>query len=90
MDTFYTAYTRNVQGKLFYFVKKYSSFPEFKNVPDILESYGMHTNFNLACKIATLKDESIKQELLRDIEFRGVHTGVVIQMTAPAALGAAN
>jgi hypothetical protein len=90
MNTFYTAYTRDVQGKTFYFVKKYSSFPEFAEVPDILENYGMHTNFNLACKIASLKDGSIKQKLLRDIEFNGVQTGMLIQMTVPVALGAAN
>lgn len=90
MNTFYTAYTKVIQGTIFYFVKKFSSFPEFANVPDILESYGMHANFETACKIARLKDESVKQKLLKDIKFEGAHTGMVIRMGMPAALEAVN
>lgn len=88
MNTFYTAYTRNLQGTTFYFVKKYSSFPELKNVPDILDSYGMHFNFDMACRIARLKDDSVKQKLLNEIHGAPVQQGMVIQMTMPV-LGAA-
>lgn len=67
METFYKAYTKVNQNKLHYFVKKYLSFPEFENVADILEGYGMHVDFHKACSIAGLQDETIKDRLLNEI-----------------------
>lgn len=66
METFYTAYTKQLNSSTYYFVKKFSSFPELKNVPPIMESYGMHTDFNRACTIAGVKDEAIKKQLLKE------------------------
>jgi len=68
METFYTAYTKLLDYKTYYFVKKFTAFPEFKNVSPILESYGMHTNFDKACSIAGLTDATIKQQLLQQAE----------------------
>jgi hypothetical protein len=68
MENFYTAYTKVVQNTTFYFVKKYVTFPELKDVPSVLESYGMHANFNLACEIADVKDNEVKEQLLADIQ----------------------
>ncbi|MEO7960546.1 MAG: hypothetical protein ABIR19_03305, partial [Ginsengibacter sp.] len=62
MNTFYTAYTRLLQGTSYYFVKKFSSFPDLNDVPDILENLGMHADFEEACKIAKLYDAGIKQQ----------------------------
>jgi hypothetical protein len=66
METFYTAYTKQIDSVTYYFVKKFSSFPDLKNVPPIMESYGMHIDFNKACTIAGVKDQAIKEQLLRE------------------------
>lgn len=68
MENFYTAYTKVVQNATFYFVKKYITFPELKDVPNVLESYGMHTDFNRACAIAGVKDNELKKHLFADIQ----------------------
>ena len=68
METFYTAYTKLLDYKTYYFVKKFSAFPEFKDVAPVLESYGMHTNFDKACSIAGLTDPMIKEQLLQQAE----------------------
>ncbi len=68
METFYAAYTKLLDYKTYYFVKKFSAFPELKNVAPILESYGMHTNFDKACSIAGITNLAIKQQLLQQIE----------------------
>ncbi len=38
MENIYSAYVRTVNGDAFYFVKKYQVFPEYKDVPPILDS----------------------------------------------------
>jgi len=68
METFYTAYTKLLDYKIYYFVKKYSAFPELKNVSPVLETYGMHTDFNKACSIAGITDSAVKQQLLQQAE----------------------
>jgi hypothetical protein len=68
MKTFTTAYVKTINGIPFYFVKTYHTFPEYQNVPPILETYGMHTNFKKACKIAQVSDLGIQQQLLNKIE----------------------
>lgn len=67
MANIYSAYTRAVSGQTFYFVKKFQSFPELKGVPPFLESFGMHTDFDKACSIASIDDPKIKEQILRDI-----------------------
>ena len=68
MENFYTAYTKVVQNTTYYFVKKYVTFPEYKDVPGVLESYGMHSDFNRACEIASINDEEIREHLLTDLQ----------------------
>ena len=77
MEHFYESYTKTVQNATFYFVKKYQVFPELKDVEPLLESYGMHTDFNKACEIALIKDPSIKEMLLNEINERGAKTKVI-------------
>ena len=67
MNTFYTAYTRQVQGTKFYFVKRFLTFPEAKDMPGILENFGMHTDFKTACSIAKIADPLIQENLLASI-----------------------
>lgn len=68
METFYKAYSKIAQNKSYYFVKRYLSFPEYDNVEDILEGYGMHTDFNKACSIAGVNNSLIRKQLLESIQ----------------------
>jgi acyl-coenzyme A synthetase/AMP-(fatty) acid ligase len=67
MTTFYTAYSKTINGTTFYFVKNYKTFPELQNVAPILETFGMHTNFTQACKIAMIFDVEIQQKLQNEL-----------------------
>ena len=89
MNTFYTGYTRPVHGTIYYFVKKFSTFPDLTGAPDILENYGMHTDFFQACRIANLKDKEIMQKLLKEIETAGTINAKVIHMNSQPTLSAA-
>ena len=79
MENFYTSYTKTVQGKTYYFVKKFLTFPEFNNVPDVLVGYGMHTDFDKACNIAMIEDTNIKLQLLNNMA-GAVEKAKVIEM----------
>jgi hypothetical protein len=68
MEHSYTAYTKLIDNKTHFFVKKFQVFPELKTVPPILECYGMHTDFDKCCAIAGINDSAIKKQLLQDIE----------------------
>lgn len=67
MENFYKAYTKDVQNETLYFVKKFIMFPELKDVPGVLESFGMHADFNRACEIAGINDKDIRKQLFADI-----------------------
>jgi hypothetical protein len=67
MTTFYTAYSKTINGTTFYFVKNYQTFPEFQNVAPVLETFGMHISFRQACKIALIFDVEIQQKLQNDL-----------------------
>ena len=68
MEHQYTAYTKTINNVNYYFIKKYIRYTEVKNAPAILESYGMHTNFNTACKIAGITNAEIKQQLFKEVD----------------------
>ncbi|MBS1927246.1 MAG: hypothetical protein IT254_01855 [Chitinophagaceae bacterium] len=63
MENLYNAYSKEIAGQNYFFVKKYLTFPEFNNVPDVLVGYGMHADFDKACKIAQVSDPLIKERL---------------------------
>ncbi len=67
MKPFYTAYAKSIDGITFYFVKSFQTFPEYTTVPPILETYGMHTNFEQACSIAQIFDKEIQQQLINEL-----------------------
>jgi hypothetical protein len=77
MENVYTSYTKTIQNTTFYFVKKFVVFPEFKEIEPLLESYGMHTDFDKACEIASITDASIREMLLNEIKERGEKTKVI-------------
>ena len=77
MEKIYNAYEKKIDGITFYFVKEYQTFPEYKNVSPILRSYGMHTDFKKACKIAMISDKAIQQQLLDTLEIKTSQTKVI-------------
>lgn len=66
MEYLYNCYTKNIENQTYFFVKKYLAFPEYTNVAPVLESYGMHTDFNKACSIALIFDATLKEQLLNE------------------------
>ena len=89
MGNFYTAYTKVVQDTTFYFVKKYVTFPEYKDVPGVLESYGMHADFNRACEIAAINDKEIRENLFADLQNSDENSARIIHMSITKGLSAA-
>ena len=78
MEIIYKAYTREINGKTFYFVKKFSVFPEYDNYPAVLDAMGMHTNFYKACNIAHVEDDRALNKLISELPvkpetYRNVH-----------------
>ncbi len=67
MEKIYFAYERTIGGKQFYFIKQYLVFPEYNNVPPLLQQYGMHTDFNKACNISMIQDTAIQKKLSIDL-----------------------
>jgi|GEM_PF-1293351 len=67
MENSYVAYTKEINGLNFYFVKKYTSFPDYEDFPKVLDSMGMHTDFYKACAIAEVYEESIISDLMKDL-----------------------
>jgi hypothetical protein len=81
MKNIYKAYTKVMMETTYYFVKQFVSFPDLKDVPDVLENYGMHTDFEQACKIAKIEDKNIRAQLLEQVQ-QNEETAKVIQMNA--------
>lgn len=79
MENVYTAYTKVINDVTFYFVKKYTIFPEYKGGPKVLDSFGMHLNFYRACDIAKIHDEEIISKLLNDVNIIPETTRIVSQ-----------
>lgn len=77
MENFYTAYTKVIDNKTYYFVKKFLAFPEFKDVSPVQESYGMHLDFDKACNIAGVYDAKIKEQLLVEIDGSVQHAKII-------------
>jgi hypothetical protein len=70
MEYLYTIHTKLVADKIHFFVKKLMTFPEFKGLADVVVGYGMHTDFEKACKISGTYDSTIRKQLLLDLEQR--------------------
>ncbi len=67
MENVFTAYTKIVNNVTFYFVKKYNTFPEYPEVPKVLDSMGMHSDFYRACSIAKINDETVINQLFDEL-----------------------
>lgn len=77
MKSMYKAYTREINRKTHYFVKKFNYFPEFENVPPILESMGMHKDFLRACDFANVEDEKTVQHLMEELNLTKISGKVI-------------
>ncbi|HEY5463310.1 MAG TPA: hypothetical protein VIJ95_08635 [Hanamia sp.] len=86
MENIYKAYTKEINGVNFYFVKKYTAFPEYEDFPNVLDAMGMHRNFYKACDIANVFDESVISRLMNELHIipesaRIIHMHRVKSMT---------
>ena len=68
METQYTAYTKSINGRMFYFVKSFQVFPEYSSLGPVLNTFGMHTDFEKACRIAGIPDSKTRRQLFNQIE----------------------
>ncbi len=85
METVYTAYTKLLDFKVYYFIKQFSAFPEFKNVSPVLDKYGMHTDFDKACSIAGVTDAAIKARLFKEAEAT-MHRAKIVDLITNTAV----
>lgn len=67
MENIYKAYAKEINGVNFYFVKKYTAFPEYKDFPNVLNGMGMHSDFLKACDIAKVYDEIVVARLMNEL-----------------------
>ena len=67
MHYIYEAYTKEVNGVVHYFVKRYLRIPELKQVPDLMEGFGMHQDFHKACHIAGVADQQQINQLFGQV-----------------------
>jgi hypothetical protein len=67
MENSYLAYTKEINGVIFYFVKKYTTFPDYQDFPKVLDTMGMHTDFYKACGIAEVYDENVVSDLMKEL-----------------------
>ncbi len=66
----YKSYARVVNGRRFYFVKKFETYSDAGNLPPILVSMGMHHDFMKACELARVDDPDVIQDLLAEFTVR--------------------
>jgi hypothetical protein len=68
MENVYECYSKLLHDKTYYFVKRYLRFSEYAHVPDVMEGYGMHTDFTRACSIAGINDLKIMKQIFDDMQ----------------------
>ncbi|MDP4283503.1 MAG: hypothetical protein Q8891_03705 [Bacteroidota bacterium] len=77
MEHIYSAYTKVINDVTFYFLKKYITFPEFQDMPEVLDSMGMHRDFYRACDIAKIYDEGIVNKLFDELHIMPVSGKII-------------
>lgn len=80
-DFLYRLYQASIRNKVL-FCKKFLTLPEEKDMPDILENFGMHRVFKTACNIAKITDPLIQENLLTSITNAELGQGRVIHMNS--------
>jgi hypothetical protein len=77
MNTVYSVYTKLLNNEVHYFVKRFLSFPELPGVPDVLEGFGMHKDFNEACRLANVTDDVACQQIFDQLQNTREETKVI-------------
>ena len=67
IETEYQSYTKEINGEVFYFVKKFIIFTGFNNINRLLTGYGMSRNFEKACLIASVTEKDVQQKISPDL-----------------------
>ena len=85
MSHVYVSYFKLIENKKHYFVKKFLHLTDCGNVSDILDGYGMHTEFKKACIIAGIKEIDIQQQIFDSMNISSVEAKVIC-MNNPIAV----
>jgi hypothetical protein len=85
MVNIYECYIKLIEGKKHYFVKRFLHLTDCENVIDILDGYGMHTEFKKACIIAGIKEADIQQQIFDSMNISSVEAKVIC-MNNPIAV----
>ncbi len=87
MKSIYQAYTRDINGKMHYFVKKFNCYPEFKDLPPVMMAMGMHKDFLKACELADVEDDYTVQSLMEELNLTKVSGKIIpIQNVQPGRI----
>lgn len=70
MKHVYTVHTKLIEGKTYYFVKKIMTIPELGEAANLVTGYGMHTDFEKACNIASIDDPAARKKLWAELELQ--------------------
>ncbi len=73
----YIAYTREINGQLFYFVKHHLVVPEVQNINPVLAGYGMHKEFDHACAIAGINDVEQRKIIFENLQAKNEQAKVI-------------
>lgn len=84
MEKIYKTYTKQINGRTFYFVKRFSVFPEYENCPEILDCMGMHADFYKACSLAKIYDKAIIKKLMNELHIIPDSTRIIHMKKAKA------
>lgn len=76
----YIAYTKEVNGVLFYFVKHLLAIPEIQNVNPVTTGFGMHTDFEKACTIANIMDPAARKQIFESLPHKKQAEAKVVNM----------
>ncbi len=88
MKNEYIAYTREINGELFYIVKHFMVIPELQNIHPVQVGYGMHQQFDKACDIASItKDAAERKKIYALILSEEVPSAKVISINDFKNLG---
>ena len=68
MNYIYESYFKTIKGEKHFFVKNYLRLDGIGEVSDIMEGYGMHTDFKKACLIAGIKEVHLQQKIFDSME----------------------
>lgn len=87
MEHIYNAYTKQIQGETWYFVKKIMVLPELVGIADMVVGFGMHTDFEKACHIAGVEGAAQRMQIKNDLEqiLQPIQSGSTVRFQSKSA-----